>query len=47
VRTNILNWRGDDVVSVEEFTDYMDQLTGLFPGTMSATTGAGSSGTNS
>ncbi len=31
VGANILNWGGDDVVSVEEFTDYMAGLTGLTP----------------
>jgi|KBSSwiStaDraftv2_1062776.scaffolds.fasta_scaffold07310_13 UDP-glucuronate 4-epimerase len=31
LRSNVLNWGGDDVVSVEEFTDYMGQLTGLVP----------------
>lgn len=31
VRSNILNWGGDDMVSVEEFTDYMGELTGLVP----------------
>jgi nucleoside-diphosphate-sugar epimerase len=31
VESNILNWGGDDVVSVEEFMEYMGQITGLTP----------------
>ena len=31
VKTNVINWGGDDMVSVEEFTDFMAGLTGLTP----------------
>jgi UDP-glucuronate 4-epimerase len=31
VRCNVLNWGGDDMVSVEEFTDYLGSLTGSTP----------------
>ncbi len=31
VRTTVLNWGGDDMVSVEEFTDYLGSLTGFTP----------------
>lgn len=31
VRSNTLNWGGDDVVGVQEFMDYMGELTGITP----------------
>lgn len=31
IPSNVVNWGGDEVVSVEEFTDYLGTLTGLGP----------------